>query len=225
MAATSRMAAPRQSAPSRSRASRNGLRATLRLGLDVALPPLCPACRDLVADNGLCPPCWSKLAFIARALLPAARHSVRLRSRPRHPVDAGDRRSARLPARARRGALRRRRRARSCTRSSTATGSTLRPLLGRWMARAGHELFDGADALVPVPLHWRRLWARRFNQSAALAQAISRASGDPGDARRRSAASRRPRSRSGCRAPSAPPMCRARSVSIPPARPRSRGAA
>ena len=92
----------------------------------------------------------------------------------------------------------------------------LAPLLGRWMARAGQELFDGADALVPVPLHWRRLWARRFNQSAALAQAISRASGDPGRRMRRCAASRRPRSRSGCRAPSAPPTCRARSASIPP---------
>jgi len=50
----------------------------------------------------------------------------------------------------------------------------LAPLLGGWMARAGAELLDGADALVPVPLHWRRLWTRRFNQSAALAAAISR---------------------------------------------------
>jgi ComF family protein len=35
------------------------------------------------------------------------------------------------------------------------------------------------DALVPVPLHWRRLWARRFNQSAALALAISAAARVP----------------------------------------------
>ena len=41
--------------------------------------------------------------------------------------------------------------------------------MGQWMARAGRELLSDADALVPVPLHWRRLWARRFNQSAALA--------------------------------------------------------
>jgi ComF family protein len=53
----------------------------------------------------------------------------------------------------------------------------LAPLLGGWMARAGAELLEGADALVPVPLHWRRLWTRRFNQSAALAAAIARASG------------------------------------------------
>jgi ComF family protein len=50
---------------------------------------------------------------------------------------------------------------------------------GRWMARAGHELLKDADALVPVPLHWRRLWARRFNQSALLARAVAAASGIP----------------------------------------------
>jgi ComF family protein len=49
----------------------------------------------------------------------------------------------------------------------------LAPLIGGWMARAGRELLADADGLVPVPLHWRRLWARRFNQSAALAAEIS----------------------------------------------------
>jgi len=38
----------------------------------------------------------------------------------------------------------------------------LAPAMGRWMARAGHELLDGADVLVPVPLHWRRAWSRRY---------------------------------------------------------------
>jgi ComF family protein len=52
-------------------------------------------------------------------------------------------------------------------------------MMGAWMARAGRELLDGADALMPVPLHWRRLWARRFNQAAALAGAISDISGVP----------------------------------------------
>jgi ComF family protein len=33
--------------------------------------------------------------------------------------------------------------------------------------------------VVPVPLHWRRLWARRFNQAAALAEVISKATGVP----------------------------------------------
>ena len=46
------------------------LRATLRLGLDTALPRLCPACRDLVTDQGVCPACWNKLAFISAPYCP-----------------------------------------------------------------------------------------------------------------------------------------------------------
>jgi ComF family protein len=55
----------------------------------------------------------------------------------------------------------------------------LAPMMGRWIGNAGREILAGADALVPVPLHWRRLWARRFNQSAMLAAAISGESGVP----------------------------------------------
>ena len=53
----------------------------------------------------------------------------------------------------------------------------LAPTMGRWMARAGQQLLADADILVPVPLHWRRGWSRRFNQSGALARVISRESG------------------------------------------------
>src|ERR1700719_1286644 len=53
------------------------------------------------------------------------------------------------------------------------------PALGRWMTRAGAELLADADALVPVPLHWTRLWQRRFNQSSVLAHAVSKLSGVP----------------------------------------------
>jgi len=55
----------------------------------------------------------------------------------------------------------------------------LAPAMGRWMALAGRELLADAEALVPVPLHWTRLWSRRFNQAAALAKVVSRQSGVP----------------------------------------------
>jgi ComF family protein len=53
----------------------------------------------------------------------------------------------------------------------------LAPAMGRWMARAGQELLGEADVMVPVPLHWRRGWSRRYNQSGALARVISRQTG------------------------------------------------
>jgi ComF family protein len=46
--------------------------------------------------------------------------------------------------------------------------SLARPL-GRLLREAGHAVLDGADAVVPVPLHpWKRL-RRGFNQAADLA--------------------------------------------------------
>src|SRR5437763_16024513 len=51
--------------------------------------------------------------------------------------------------------------------------------LGRWMRRAGAELLEGADIIVPVPLHWTRLFERRYNQAGLLAHAIRAAGGPP----------------------------------------------
>jgi ComF family protein len=164
----------------RSRLARfaNGLRTTLRRSLDVALPRLCPSCRDLVADNGLCPTCWSKLAFISAPYCP--RLGIPFAYDP-GPGILSMQAIANPPAYQRaRAAVRYDDVARKLV-SAFKYGDRLdlSPLLGGWMARAGAELFQDADALVPVPLHWRRLWTRRFNQSAALAGAISKISEVP----------------------------------------------
>ena len=52
-------------------------------------------------------------------------------------------------------------------------------LMARMMARAGRRLLEEADILIPVPLYRWRLWQRRFNQSAFLAQEIARLSATP----------------------------------------------
>ena len=48
---------------------------------------------------------------------------------------------------------------------------------GGWMAHAGADLIQGADGLVPVPLHRWRMLKRGFNQSSLLAEAITRRTG------------------------------------------------
>lgn len=48
------------------------------------------------------------------------------------------------------------------------------PAYARWLARAGKELLVDADLIVPVPLHWSRLFRRRYNQAALLAKALSK---------------------------------------------------
>lgn len=44
--------------------------------------------------------------------------------------------------------------------------------LGERMSRSGAEVLDGADALVPVPLHWIRQYRRGFNQAEELARHV-----------------------------------------------------
>jgi ComF family protein len=52
-------------------------------------------------------------------------------------------------------------------------------VMARWMARAGNELVAQSDCVLSIPLHRRRLLARRYNQSAELARAIAKQSGLP----------------------------------------------
>ncbi len=42
-----------------------------------------------------------------------------------------------------------------------------------WLKRAGAEMLGAADIIIPVPLHHRRIIARRYNQSALIASALS----------------------------------------------------
>lgn len=147
-------------------------RAGLRAALDLALPPLCPSCREPLADGALCAACWSKLSFIAppfcaRLGIPFAYDSG--------PGLLSVEAIANPPAYDRaRAAVRYDDVARALVHALKYNDRLdLAPTMGRWMARAGHELLKDCDALIPVPLHWRRLWARRFNQSAALAKAIA----------------------------------------------------
>jgi predicted amidophosphoribosyltransferase len=44
--------------------------------------------------------------------------------------------------------------------------------LGELVAGAGRDVLDGAEALVPVPLHPIREWQRGFNQADLIARAI-----------------------------------------------------
>jgi ComF family protein len=52
-------------------------------------------------------------------------------------------------------------------------------LLARLMARAGANLLRDSQLIVPVPLHRRRLFVRRYNQAALLARTLGKMSDRP----------------------------------------------
>lgn len=157
----------------------NPLRSAFRFALDIALPPLCPSCREpLGQGTGLCASCWSKLSLIEPPY--CARLGIPFTYDP-GPGLLSMEAIANPPAYDRaRAAVRYDDIARALVhRFKYGDRLDLAPMMGRWMARAGRELLADADALIPVPLHWRRLWARRFNQSAALAGTITGHTGVP----------------------------------------------
>jgi len=156
-----------------------GVRRALRAGMDVLLPPRCLSCNaPLWGETQVCAACWASLQFIDAPLCDV--------SGVPFPFDPGTN-SVSADVLARQPAFNRARAALRYDASSGRLVSRLKygdrleavPLFARWMVRAGAELLEDADVIVPVPLHPSRLFRRRFNQSAELARAVSHLSGVP----------------------------------------------
>lgn len=142
--------------------------------LDAVLPPLCLGCNEIVETPGaLCVACWQGFSFIAppfcaRCASPFAQDlgadalcGACLARPPRYRRARAalvyDTRSRRLVLPFKHG-----------DRTDIARAC------GGWMARAGAGLLAEADLVAPVPLHWRRLFMRRYNQAQLLARVVVR---------------------------------------------------
>lgn len=142
--------------------------------LDLLFPPLCISCREpLGGGYGFCADCWGGITFLDGPMcdccgLPFAFDpgaGTRCAACLAHPP-AYDRARAifaydensRAPILALKHADR----------------LDLVPGFAHWLERTGKLLLDGCDLIVPVPLHHRRLWQRRYNQAAELARALGR---------------------------------------------------
>jgi ComF family protein len=146
--------------------------------LDIALPTLCVACREPVAGDGVCAACWAQLSFIAPPY--CAKLGIPFVYDP-GPGILSMQAIADPPAYDRaRAAVRYDEVAKTLVHALKFHDRVdLAPTMGRWMAHAGGPLLAEADLLVPVPLHWRRGFSRRYNQSGALARAIGKQAGLP----------------------------------------------
>lgn len=147
----------------------------LRIGravVDGVLPPRCLACGETIEEpDALCGRCWGGITFFAAPWcvvcgLPFA-----------HPMGA----DALCGACARqqpswdraRAVFRYDKNSRRLVLGMKHGDRThLAGAFGRWMHRAGGEVLAGADLLVPVPLHWTRLFQRRYNQAAQASATV-----------------------------------------------------
>jgi len=141
---------------------------------DWLVPPACVVCQTpLDTTQALCAPCWRQIAFICQPL--CDRTGVPL---PYDPgglaVSAGALSDPPDYDRARAVAVYDGLMRRLILSFKYHDRLEPRQLFGRLMAGAGRDLLSSADVIVPVPMHPRRLVARRFNQSAILAKELSR---------------------------------------------------
>jgi ComF family protein len=149
--------------------------------LDLLLPPRCAACDNPVQTQGqLCGACFGNTQFITPPF--CARCGVPFASTGQSGPDAlcpGC--QAHPPVfRQARAALRYDEQARRLILPlKHGDRVELAAILAPMMARAGVTLLQQADLLVPVPLHRRRLFERKYNQAAVLAFAIGRLADRP----------------------------------------------
>ena len=159
------------------------LRAAGRLGLSLLYPPSCLACYGATsAPDTLCTACWRQMRFIERPYCerlgtPFAQDLGPGLLSPEAMADPPVWARARAVAGFDEGPARQ-----LVYRLKYYDRMEIARPLGRWMARAGVELLEEADLLVPIPLHRMRLAHRRFNQSMALAHTISESCGVPVEA-------------------------------------------
>jgi ComF family protein len=143
--------------------------------LDLLLPPRCLLCGQSTEATGtLCAKCWRGISFIASPLCAGCGLPFPFDPGPgavcgaciAHPPGWDRARSVMVYDDRSRGLVL------ALKHADRLHGA---PAFGHWLARAGAELLEDADFLVPVPLHWTRLWWRRYNQSAVLAMALATA--------------------------------------------------
>lgn len=155
------------------------LKPLLAMAADLAFPPRCPSCRASVSAQGnFCGDCFASLKQIADPQCDACGIPFAV------PMDAG----SQCP---------------ECladpqhfdhVRAALVYDGVCAPLVrqlkfhdqyggigryARMMQASLGALAARVDLLVPVPLHWRRLVLRRYNQSALLAFELARRMGQP----------------------------------------------
>lgn len=155
----------------------------MRVLLDLILPPLCPLCHTIVPHKStVCPPCWQELSFISDPFCAQCALPLEVSTPEENlsfqkcgaclesPPSFSNARAAYVYDSVSKKMI---------LSFKHGEALSLAPFLGQALWQSGKELVATADLLIPVPLHWRRLYKRGFNQSSLLAQRVGKLGNKP----------------------------------------------
>lgn len=142
--------------------------------LDFILPPLCLQCHTLVLQQGgLCASCWQKISFISKPFCKSCGFPFDL------PLElesiCGPCAREKPPfTRARAAVYYNEISKPLILRFKHGDALHMTPLFTEWLYQAGQDLFEQAEYIAPIPLHWSRLVYRGYNQAAILSHKLSK---------------------------------------------------
>lgn len=146
----------------------------MQAALNLLFPPQCLLCQARVPTEGTCcASCWSQLSFVTAPMCSACGFPFE------YDLGEGALCAACIAAPPPYS------KARTVLRFDDVSkelvhklkfedGTYLARTYGVWLAHAAADLLADCDCILPVPLHRRRLISRRYNQSALLANGLSR---------------------------------------------------
>lgn len=141
--------------------------------LHILLPPQCVSCDQLLENTlGVCPSCWKKVTFISDPYCICCGMPFELdleedlicgecyRQKPFFDVC--------------RSVVAYNKNSRSLIiKFKHSDALYLAPLFTRWLKAISVDLITSEALIVPVPLHWTRLFTRTYNQAAILARLLA----------------------------------------------------
>ena len=147
--------------------------------LSFFFPPLCCLCRAPVDNHGsLCPPCWKTMEYVTVPYCGVC--SLPLDVALQEVTTCGACLAAPPPFQRTRAVFVYNDACRRLVLRFKDYGATyLARLMATWIYARSRDILESADLLIPVPLHWKKLIKRGYNQSVLVARELSRLSGVP----------------------------------------------
>lgn len=142
--------------------------------------PFCTVCyRYLDTHNFLCPTCWGKIKFIRspccyicgkKLSIPTFGKTILCASCIESPPSYDMGRSAVVYSDIV---------SKLILRLKYSDGMEYVKVFAQWLTMAYPSMFQEADCIVPVPIHWKRSLSRKYNQTLVLAMALREITGLP----------------------------------------------